>query len=69
MRRDFATHYYLPDRRRFLNLSVLDDEAAAVVDREMTLLRAAGRQCRPFGCRYMEWRKLTEVRARMSSNE
>jgi hypothetical protein len=32
---DFVSHYYLPDRRPFLNLSDLDDESIAGIDREM----------------------------------
>ncbi len=58
----FRTHYYLPDRRPFLNLSELDDASIAAIDREMAAL-ARGRQFRPSP-RYMEWRRLTERRMR-----
>jgi hypothetical protein len=61
---DFVTHYYLPDRRPFLSLSELDESGVAAVNREMAALRAAGRQLRPFGPRYMAWRRLTEARLR-----
>lgn len=64
MQAAFATHYYLPDRAPFLNLSDLDADATAAVYREMALLRAAGKQHRPFGRRYTEWRSLTEKRLR-----
>ena len=64
MRPDFATHYYLPGRRPFLNLSNLNSEGVRAVEQEMAQLRAAGNQFRPFGRRYVEWRKLTEERLR-----
>jgi hypothetical protein len=61
---DFVSRYYLADRRPLLNLSELDDASIAAIDREMAALRAAGRQFRPFGPRYMQWRRLTERRMR-----
>lgn len=59
---EFATHYFLPDRSPFLNLSEADEDTRSAVEREMAELRATGRQLRPFGRRYMQWRKLTEER-------
>ena len=61
---EFVTHYHLPDRQPFLNLSELDDADVAVIDREMAELRRQGLQLRPFGRRYIEWRRLTEARLR-----
>ena len=60
----YVTHYYLGDRRPFLNLSDLDRERRDAVMQELIALRHAGRQARPFGARYAKWRQLTESRLR-----
>ncbi len=60
----FATHYFPGDRLPFLNLSDLDLDEADRVMADMDRLRAAGRQFRPFGRRYLELRRLTEQRLR-----
>lgn len=60
----FVTHYHLPDRRPFLNLSDLEDSEAL---REMTRLlemRSQGLQSRSFGRVYLQWRRATEVQLR-----
>lgn len=59
-----ATHYHLPDRRPFLNLSDLAPDQQAVVMRELMELRAAGRQHRPFGPAYLAMRQRTEAHLR-----
>lgn len=58
----FVTHYYLPGRRPFLNLSDLDQADQVSVLAEMDALRRSRQQHRPFGKRYMELRQLTEAR-------
>ena len=57
---DFITHYHLPDRRPFLNLSELDDESLAETIAELRIVGTAGRSERRFGPRYMSLRKRTE---------
>jgi len=57
---DFITHYYLPDRRPFLNLSELDDESLAQVIADLRITGDAGRSERRFGPRYMSLRRRTE---------
>lgn len=61
---DFVTHYHLPDRRPFLNLSDLEAARRDEVMSELIALRRAGKQSRPFGRRYAEWREMTEARLR-----
>ena len=61
---DVVTHYYLADRRPFLNLSDLDDQALGQVLAELDSLRRSGSQHRPFGPKYMTLRRLTEARLR-----
>lgn len=64
---DHVTHYHLPDRDPFLNLSDLDGDRVHEVHevmRELNELRRLGVQRRPFGRTYLEWRLLTEVRLR-----
>ncbi|WP_172203215.1 hypothetical protein [Niveibacterium sp. COAC-50] len=59
------THYHLADRRPFLNLSDLADDALQQVLDELNARRSAdaGYQ-RFFGRRYMQLRRLTEARMR-----
>jgi hypothetical protein len=59
-----VSHYYLGHRRPFLNLSDLTEARRNDVMRELIALRRAGRQARPFGARYAQWRDLTERRLR-----
>jgi hypothetical protein len=61
---DFVTHYYLADRRPFLNLSELDEGAVLDVMRELNQLRREGTQRRSFGRTYLAWRRATEARLR-----
>jgi hypothetical protein len=60
----FVTHYYLPGRPPFLSLSELGDAELAAVLADLSALRGAGKQHRPFGPRYMELRRCTEMRLR-----
>jgi hypothetical protein len=57
----FVTHYHLPGRRPFLSLSDLGDAELAAVLADLGALRRAGKQYRPFGPRYMQLRRRTEV--------
>ncbi len=57
----FVTHYCLPDRRPFLNLSDVDDAEAYQVMRELLRMRAQGLQSRSFGRVYLPWRRATEA--------
>jgi hypothetical protein len=57
----FVTHYYLPGRRPFLSLSELGDAELAAVLADLGALRGAGMQHRPFGPRYMELRRCSEM--------
>jgi hypothetical protein len=59
---NFATHYFLPSRRPFLNLSDLSDEEVLAVMEGLNDMRRQGLQHRPFGRRYLAWRRLTEAR-------
>ena len=59
-----VTHYYVADRRPFLNLSDLEGDAVFDVMRDLNVLRREGRTKRPFGRTYIEWRRLTEVALR-----
>ncbi len=59
---DFVTHYYLPGRAPFMNLSELDETALWDVIQELQELRRAGRNQRMFGRTYMAWRKATEAK-------
>ncbi|KQZ68582.1 hypothetical protein ASD66_14895 [Nocardioides sp. Root151] len=56
---DYVTHYHLPDREPFLNLSELDEPALADV---LTELAAVPGSERRFGPRYMALRRATEER-------
>jgi hypothetical protein len=46
---DFATHYYLPSRRPFLNLSELPEEEVMAVMTALNEMRCEGLQHRSFG--------------------
>lgn len=59
---EVVTHYYLAGRQPFLSLSELEDPELDAVLAELSALRDAGRQHRPFGPRYMHLRQLTEAR-------
>jgi hypothetical protein len=61
---DVVTHYHLPGRPPFLNLSDLEGPELAAVLAEMEGLRHSGHQHRPFGPRYMALRRQTEARLR-----
>jgi hypothetical protein len=61
---DRVTHYYLPSRRPFQNLSDLAGDEVLDVMHELNELRRAGTHKRPFGRVYIEWRRLTEERLR-----
>ena len=57
----FVTHYHLPDRSPFLNLSDLPPAELAAVAAELGELGRAGRSERRFGSRYMDLRHRTEA--------
>jgi hypothetical protein len=59
---DFVTHYHLPDRQPFLNLSSLSEKVRSVVLDELDGLRRTGEHQRVYGSRYMELRELTETK-------
>jgi hypothetical protein len=65
----FVTHYHLPDRRPFLNLSDLDDADAMQVMSALLRMRDQGLQSRSFGRVYLQWRRATEARMRELFNE
>jgi hypothetical protein len=61
----FATHYHLPDKRPFLNLSDLPSrEVGSVIDELMRRRTSDQTFKRVFGRRYMQLRELTETRLR-----
>lgn len=60
---EVVTHYYLAGRP-FLSLSELSDAELDAVLADLSVLRDARRQHRPFGPRYMHLRRLTEARLR-----
>ncbi len=61
---DRVTHYYMPGRRPFMNLSDVMGDAVFEVMRELNELRREGAHRRPFGRVYIEWRRLTEAKLR-----
>jgi hypothetical protein len=62
---DFATHYHLPDKRPFLNLSDLPSEEVTTVLDELMRRRASEPAFkRVFGRRYMQLREMTEAKLR-----
>lgn len=58
----YVTHYHLPDRAPFLNLSDLDPGEQTAVMAELDRMRLDGRQHRPFGRAYVELRRRVEQR-------
>jgi hypothetical protein len=60
----FVTHYHMAGRRPFLSLSELGETELAAVLADLSALRRAGKQHRPFGPRYMDLRRRTEARLR-----
>lgn len=61
---DVVTHYYVPGRPPFLNLSELSDSEWAATRQLLEAERAEGRSSRVFGRRYLELRRATEARLR-----
>jgi hypothetical protein len=63
---DFVTHYHLPDRDPFLNLSDLQDDRVEEVLAGLAAAAETGSSERRFGPRYMKLRRQTEelLRAR-----
>jgi hypothetical protein len=62
----FVTHYHLPDRRPFLNLSDLGDPEALQEMTKLLEMRSQGLQSRSFGRVYLQWRRATEAQLRAS---
>ena len=60
----FITHYHLPDRPPFLNLSDLDKETLTSTLADLDAIAAGGRSERRFGPQYMNLRRATERRLR-----
>ena len=60
----FVTHYHLPDKSPFLNLSDLAGAELEAVLRDLEARRVRAGLRRVFGPRYMELRQLTEARLR-----
>jgi hypothetical protein len=56
----FATHYHLPDRAPFLNLSELGEDELASVLAGLESVASTRRSARRFGPRYMALRRATE---------
>ena len=61
---DHVTHYYVPGRPPFLNVSELTDAEWDVTRRMLDAERGAGDSSRVFGRRYRELRRATEVKLR-----
>jgi hypothetical protein len=61
---NFVTHYYVPDRGPFLNLSDLADDYRLAVMTELMGKRAQGQQHRLFGKRYALMRHQVETQLR-----
>jgi hypothetical protein len=59
---DFVTHYYLPGRQPFQNLSELDEPRLSQVMQGLIEQRKGGVQHRLFGSKYMTMRRLVEER-------
>jgi hypothetical protein len=57
---DFITHYHLPDRQPFLNLSDLDDDELRSALSSLQAASERGASQRRFGSRYMQLRRATE---------
>lgn len=60
----FVTHYYLPSRGPFQNLSDLSDDEALDVMRELNRARRSGEHHRLFGRTYLRMRREAERRLR-----
>lgn len=60
---DFVTHYHLPDKAPFQNLSTLEEPLLAQVLADLERRRAYGLK-RVFGPKYIALRRLTERRLR-----
>jgi hypothetical protein len=60
----FVTHYYVPGRPPFLNLSDLPDDSLTPVLEVLSGEQKDGTSHRVFGRRYMELRRRTEERLR-----
>ena len=58
----FVTHYYMPSRRPFQNLSDLEDEGAVAVMEALMGDRSAGLHHRLYGRKYLAMRRWTEKR-------
>ena len=61
---DYVTHYYVPGRPPFLNVSELTDLEWDATRRMLEAERGAGNSSRVFGRRYLELRRATEVKLR-----
>jgi hypothetical protein len=61
---DFVTHYYVPDRPPFLNLSELTEPQWDAKRHLLDAERTEGRSSRVFGRRYLELRLATEAKLR-----
>ncbi len=61
---DYVTHYHVPGRRPFLNLSELSDQDWDATRQVLAGVRAMGSSFRVFGSHYFELRRATEARLR-----
>jgi hypothetical protein len=61
---DYVTHYHLADKTPFLNLSDLTEKEVPGVMRDLARRRKESGLQRVFGGRYMQLRRLTEVKLR-----
>ena len=61
---DYVTHYYVPGRPPFLNVSELTDREWEATRVLLESERAAGSSFRVFGRRYLEFRRATESKLR-----
>jgi hypothetical protein len=61
---EYVTHYYVPGRPPFLNVSELTDPEWDVTRLVLEAERAAGSSSRVFGRRYLELRRATEATLR-----
>jgi hypothetical protein len=61
---DYVTHYYVPGRAPFLNLSELTNPEWDAMRKVLEAERATGSSSRVFGRRYLELRRATEARLR-----
>jgi hypothetical protein len=59
---DFVTHYYLADKRPFLNLCDVAETDLGWIMKDLERRRATSGLKRVFGPRYMHLRRLTETR-------